>query len=111
MFRATVFLVICIKLSGPQAATAILSILSALSTISVTILTTSGLPLIISKGYLREEDEFDDEALFSISKILSFLGDDVMMCSSVGTGTFSKSEREVVEGDVSGAREVDERVA
>jgi hypothetical protein len=111
MFRATVFLVICIKLSGPQAATAILSFLSALSTISVTILTTSGLPLIISNGYLGEEDEFDDEAAFSISKLLPFLEEDVRMGSFVGIGTFSLSEKKVVEGGVSRARKVDERVA
>jgi hypothetical protein len=111
MFRATVFLVICIKLSGPQAATAILSFLSALSTISVTILTTSGLPLIISNGYLGEEDEFDDEAAFSISKLAVSLEESERMGSAVGIGVFSMSDKEVIEGEARGVREVDERVA
>jgi hypothetical protein len=78
---------------------------------SPTILTTSGLPLIISKGFLREEDEPDDEAAFSISKLPVFLEDGVRIGSCVGIGTFSMSEREVVEGDARGAREVDECVA
>jgi hypothetical protein len=78
---------------------------------SVTMLTTSGLPLIISNGYLGEEDEFEDDATFSISKLPVFLVNGMRIGSSVGIGTFSMSERAVVEVDASWVREVDERVA